>query len=225
MRFSGMRGNRLRAAAALMVAALAALALYGYLKGLEERTAKNGPLLRVAAAAVDIAAGQRLEADSIDWRAMPERYVMGGMLQTGVENRIARRDIGKGELLLSGDLSPSGDAGSIALRLAPGTRGYPLPLEGAALPAAALQPGDRLDILAVQDESSDTILEGVILLDLLGSEPASSTGGALPGLGGSSGFALLQLEPDEAERLARAASRENGSLVLVICPLEKGISK
>ncbi len=222
MRLSGLRGYRLRAAAALVVAGLAALALYGYLKELEERTAKNGPLLRVAVAAVNIPAGRRLESDCMDWQAMPERYVMGCMLRTGAENRVALHDIAKGDLLLESDLASAGNAGSIALRLPPGTRGYPLPLERTSLPAVALQPGDRLDVLAVHDEKSDTILEGVALLDLVGLEPATSSGGGLPGLSGSgsSGFVILQLTPDEAERLARAANRESGSIILIICPLE-----
>ncbi len=221
MRLSLPRGSRLRTAAVLVSAALAALALYSYLKSLEERTAVSGPLLRIAVAATDIAAGTRIDAGAVDWRAMPERYITGGMLTAGVEGRVARHDLARGELLLEGDLSASGEAGSIALRLAPGTRGYPLPLEGMALPAGGLHAGDRLDVVAVQDESAETILERVVLLDLVGGESASG-GGSLPGIAGSSnGYAVLQLRPEEAEDLARAACRQSGSIVLVICPLEK----
>ena len=224
MRLSGLRGYRLRAAAALLVAGLAALALYGYLKGLEERTAKNGPLLRVAVAAVNIPAGRRVEPDCVEWRLMPEHYAMGCMLRADAANRVARHDIAKGDPLLESDLASPGDAGSIALRLPPGARGYPLPLERTSLPADALQPGDRVDVLAVEDEKSDTILEGVTLMDLVGLESAPDSGGGLAGLGNanSSDFAILQLTPEEAERLACAANRESGSIVLIICPLENG---
>ncbi len=222
MRLSGVRLSRLRAAAALVVAGLAALALYGYLKGLEERTAKGGALLRVAAAAADIPAGRRIEESSVQWIPMPESYVAGGMVQGEVAGRVARHTIAKGELLLAGDLSPGGDAGSVAVRLAPGTRGYPLPLDRVSLPAGALEPGDRLDILAVSEGECEAILESVPLLDLLGAGEASS-GGALPGItGSSSGFAVLELTPGEAERLARAAAPETGGIVLVICSLEEG---
>ncbi len=223
MRFSVLRGYRLRAAAALLVASLAALALYGYLKGLEERTAKNGPLLRVAVAAVNIPAGRHVGPDCVEWRAMPERYAMGCMLKADAGNRVALHEIAQGDLLLESDLASPGDAGSIALRLPPGARGYPLPLERTSLPTAALDPGDRVDVLAVEDEQSDTILEAVALLDLVGLESAPDSSAGLPGLssGSSSGFAILQLTPDEAERLARAANRESGSIVLIICPLER----
>ncbi len=222
MRLSGVRLSRLRTAAALVVAGLAALALYGYLKGLEQRTAKGGALLRVAVAAADIPAGLRIEPSSVQWLPMPENYLAGGMLQGEVEGRVARHAIAKGELLLAGDLSPGSEAGSIALRLSPGTRGYPLPLDRVSLPEGALEPGDRLDVLAVADGKCEAILEAVHLLDLLGSEGRSS-GGALPGVtGGSYGFAVLELTPGEAEHLARAAAPESGEIVLVICPLEDG---
>ncbi len=222
MRLSGMRGNRLRMAAALAVAGLAALALYGYLRGLEERTAKAGPLLQVAVAASDIQAGQCIGSDCIEWRAMPERYLTGGMLGSGVEDRIALHDIDRGELLLASDLSSGNDAGSIALRLPPGTRGYPLPLDRTSLPTGALQPGDRLDVLAAEGDSSELILESVALLDLISAAGASADS-ALPGVAGTgSGFAILQLSPDEAERLGRYAGADSSYIILVICPLERG---
>ncbi len=220
MRLSGMRGNRLRVAAALVVAGLAAIALYGYLRGLEERTAKGGPLLQVAVAAADIRAGQRIRSDCVEWTAMPERYLTGGMLRSGVENRVALHDIGRGELLLAGDLSSGVDAGSVALRLPPGRRGYPLSLERISLPAGALQPGDRLDVLVADGEACELILEEVVLLDLLNPEGAGSS---LPGASVTgAGFAVLQLTPDEAERLGKAAGAESASIILVICPLERG---
>ena len=222
MRISLLRTSRVKALVALAIAALSVISLYGYLKSLEDRTAKNGPLQHIVIAAVDIPQGKQIQADWLEYRPMPSKYLLPTMITDtgGLKGCLTLHEVKRGEPLLESDLADTSDSGSIALRLPQGYRGFPLPLKNTPLPVSSLKPGDRVDVLAASDEKgSTTILEAVILLDIVESLPdQEGIGPAQYVSSDSSGYAILQLKPSEAERLAEVIKGNFSSIILTICP-------
>ncbi|MHB8780550.1 MAG: Flp pilus assembly protein CpaB [Candidatus Geothermincolia bacterium] len=221
MRIPSIRHPRTRAALSLVTATLAGLTLFSYLRGVESRTARMGPLVRYLVAAEDIGTGHRVTNDSLAWDEMPGNYLPGGMLleAEAALGRVVRREVAAGEPLLASDLSPAG-GGDLSMLLATGERACGLPLERISFPSAVCRSGDQVDILAAGPGGCETVLAGVTVLGVVADAGSQSASPLQQGYGGS-GYLLLRVTEREAEDLAAAVAADEMTILLALCPWER----
>jgi|YNPNPStandDraft_1061719.scaffolds.fasta_scaffold14229_5 Flp pilus assembly protein CpaB len=224
-----LRLSRFYLAAAILLAVLGSLMLYGYLHRLEMRVARNGRIIRVPVAGTDIAAGSVISPDMLLERDFPDIYLLPAMMARGEEvvGRTALRDISAGEPLLRDSLSATSEGGRAALLLGPGRRAYPVDLQDNVVPLGDLRAGDRVDVIFVPPQGAAvTVLRSAQVLCLPiystpgegGAEQAEALlqGSTSPWRQDPGGQLLLSVAPEEAETLAEA--EERGRLVISVCP-------
>jgi Flp pilus assembly protein CpaB len=141
----------------LVAVALAGLAASAIATGAPpvDGAASPGPLRRVAVATGDFERGHRLAGDDVDWRDLPNTAVPPARA-SDTEGRIVIEPITKGEVIVEARLGPEGAHGTAAL-LPPDTRAIAIPL---SLGAPPLEIGDRVDLLATLDVSSEEAATG-----------------------------------------------------------------
>jgi pilus assembly protein CpaB len=106
-----------------------------------------GPARSVVVAAAPIGAGQALDAEAVTVAEWPARLVPADAVTGPTEGRVAVLPMGAGEVVVESRLAPGGVRGPAAL-LPPRTRALAVPQVAGGL---ALEPGDRVDVLAVVD--------------------------------------------------------------------------
>ncbi len=217
------RSSRAFLVSAALLAVLGSLMLYGYLHGLEARTARNGELLSIPVASVPIPAGTVITGEMLEPVDFPGLYVLPTMLlDVGrAAGMVALHDMAAGDPILETSVSANGQGGRAALMLDEGRRAYPLALAENQVPLSDLRAGDRVDLIFVPPEGrASVILHAVAILCL----PAGSGEQAETLFEGASGFEaastenlLLSLTPDETETLAQA--EEQGRVIITVCPV------
>lgn len=219
-----LRSSASLLAAAVVLAALGCLMLYGYLSGLEARVARDGRIITLPVARVPIAAGSIIREEMLQAVDFPDVYLLPTMLADPAEacGAVALTDIRPGDPLLAGSVSSGAQGGRASLMLEAGRRAYPLGVADNRVPLEELCAGDRVDLVFIPPEGrASVILHSVTVLCLPpgGSEQRQGwdASGALPSFeSGSPGHVLLSLTPDEAETLAEA--EERGRVLLAVCP-------
>ncbi len=224
-----LRVSRIYLTAAILLALLGSLVLYGYLRGLERRVARNGRIMALPVAGTDIAAGSVITRGMLLEVDFPDIYLLPTMMAISEEivGRTALRDISAGDPILRDSLSETSEGGRAALLLGTGRRAYPIDLQENTVPLSDLRAGDRVDVIFVPPEGSAvTVLRSAPVLCLPRSaviETAAASrpdpllqGTAFPAQGQTEGHLLLGVAPEEAETLAEA--EERGRLVISVCP-------
>jgi Flp pilus assembly protein CpaB len=220
-----LRSSKAFLTGAVLLAVLGSLMLYGYLRGLEMRVARDGNLIGLPVARVPIDAGSVIREEMLQAVGFPDLYVLPTMLVDVNEaaGMVALHDIEAGDPLLSTSVSARGQGGRAALMLDPERRAYPLDLQENQVPLAELRAGDRVDLIYVPPEGrASVILHSAPVLCLPGQaqpQPQGMTGGIPSYEAGSPGHLLLSLTPDETETLAEA--EERGRVVLAVCPIAR----
>lgn len=196
-----MRRRRPRASGvlvflSLVLAASATLALRGHLARLEARAAATGPGVPVVVAASALSRGDVLGTSMVRVEELQPSAVPTDVL-TNVEEvsgRTLAADVASGEPITGLRLAPAG--GPIAALVPEGFRAVPVRV---SLPAAAVAPGDRVDVIATfvaANAHTETVAAEVEVLRVL-------QGSTLEGGEGATVFVLVT--QDAAERLAFAA--------------------
>ena len=219
------RASRVYAAASLACAALAGAAANAYLGHVAAASGLNGPDLAVVAARSDVARGAILRTDQLGVTHVPEAFAPPGALArvSQAAGRVALAALAPGEVVTETRLGRVRE-GPVASLTPEGLRAFAVPT---SLPAGALAPGDRVDVLATYGSGqphTETVVSGVQVLLVLGPSPGggSGSGGQSSGAAldaasagaGSSVTLVLLVSPDEEERLAFAAAFANISVAI-----------
>lgn len=210
MRRARPRSSRILLAVSIALAALATVALRGYLSRLEARAGVGGETLPVVVAGVDLKRGAVVGPSMVEARSVPARYRPPGALAgpAQVVGRVLAADVVTGEALTAARLAPPG--GPVAALVPQGFRAFPLP---AGIPPGSLAAGDRVDVLATYPTGqpySETVVTGAEVLRVIDHGAFADQG---PGA-----TVLLLVGPEAAERLAHATAF--AEISLAVAPAE-----
>lgn len=212
------RGAALLALLAFACAAGAFVVVSGYARKLEALRPAVGAPVPIVVAAADIARGAQLTAAMVEVATIPSAFAPPGALRepSEVEGRILLAPLAAGEVVTATRLA-SPRAGPVAALVPPGFRAF---VVAAALPPRAVHAGDRVDVLATYGGPrpyTDTVAEGVEVLQVITEAGAVSFAGPAPAEAGAR--LVLLVAPDLAERLAHASVF--GDLTVAIAPAEE----
>jgi pilus assembly protein CpaB len=133
-----------------------------------------------------------------------------------VVERVARVSIFKGEAIVPGRLAPAGTTAGIEVKIAPGKRAMAVRIDDVTGLSGLMQPNSRVDVLVTLRDENDAA--GRIAKLFMSNMRVLSVGSQVErGADGqpiTAASAMLEVTPEEAERLA-VAMRE-GSIQLVL---------
>jgi Flp pilus assembly protein CpaB len=197
---------------AISVVAIVLLAMSGIWRAIHQAPA--GKFIKVVAAVHDIPAGTRLGFLSVKYLDVPKEFATHAMVLSlnDINERVTRTFVPAGEPILFSDLFPGHDG--LSVNLENDERAITLQLNDDALVDHAIQPDDRVDILAVSNHEGQrytkTICQDARVLmsapkeQLLAKRMASSTNNKI----------TLAVTPQLAELVTEAA--ETGKVRLVL---------
>lgn len=200
---------------------VAAIAAYGVYLTIEGAKAKNRVVTApVVVAAADLPEGATIERTSVVTGQWPVPTIPAGAFGTvdSVVGRVTRVAVFKGEPIVPGRLAPSGTGPGLEVKITPGKRAMALRINDVAGISGLIQPNSRVDVMVVMTRPGEAkdrqqvaklFMENMRVLSV-GTEVQRGADGKPI----SAATATLEVTPDEAERLAIAASQ--GSIQLVL---------
>ncbi|MEX2267674.1 MAG: Flp pilus assembly protein CpaB [Acidimicrobiia bacterium] len=223
-------GNRrtLIAAAAIVLAAAAGFAVFFYVSGADQRAEDQVELVEAFVAAQDIPKGMSGDAALAEGLITADRVLRGSVPAAAVKDsgllsgKVAASTIQAKQFITEQSfVQPSeGGGGSLASSIGSGDKvAVTISVDPERGVANAIAPGDRVDVLVVDNTGATAILEAVKVL-AVGQETAASAGGTdgQPSpTAATSGLITFELRPDEA--LAVVSANKNGTLYLTLRPL------
>ena len=202
---------------AVLVAALATFGVYRVLQA--TKASARVATQPVVVAAADIAEGQVIERPMLTTIQWPVGTVPVGAYGTldSVLTRVARIPVFKGEAIVPGRLAPTGTGAGIEVKITPGKRAMGIRVSDVSGVSGLLQPNSRVDVLvAIREEGKNSskqvaklFMENMRVLSV-GSEIQRGPDGRAV----NATTASLEVTPEEAERLAIAATQGQIQLVL-----------
>jgi pilus assembly protein CpaB len=209
MRRRRPRASRVLVLLSLLLASSATLALRGYLTRLEARAASVGPGIPVVVATSALGRGTVLSPAMVRIAETPSGALPTDVFRAveEISGRTLASDVGAGEPITALRLAPPG--GPVAALVPEGFRAVPVSV---SLPAGALTPGDRVDVLATfvaANAHTETVATEVEVLRVL--EARGVEGGV-----GATVFVLVT--PETAERLAFAGVHADLSVAVAPPP-------
>lgn len=206
--------------AAAAAAALSALIVFAYLRGITARVAQSGRLVELVVAARDLGGGEVLDGSSLQLVPFPDRYLLPGTFTelSPLTGRRLSHPVRQGEPILESALL-SGGMEELQESVAPGFRAFPLPQEAVNFPLSFLPPRGRVDILFVEGSMARLGLENVRVLS---AAPAAESGGSSwetpSGLSSSAKDICLLLEVTPEEACLLAAALKEGGVEVILRP-------
>ena len=204
----------------LIVAVLiAAGSAWGAYRVLVNMRASNRVITRsVVVAAQDINEGASLTANALALAELPIAAIPAGAFSEtdSVVERVARVPIFKGEAIVPGRLAPIGTTPGIEVKISPGKRAMAVRIDDVTGLSGLMQPNSRVDVLVtLRDESSSTgRISKLFMSNMRVLSVGSQVERGADGTAITAASAMLEVTPEEAERLA-VAMRE-GSIQLVL---------
>ena len=198
---------------------IAALATFGVYRVLENTKASSRIATRpLVVAAKNIPEGTAIDRTSLSVREWPVATVPAGAFAStdSLIGRVTRVAVFEGEPLVPGRLAPSGTGPGIEVKITPGKRAMALRINDVAGVSGLIQPNSRVDVLVnIRNEAKDgklvskLFMENMRVLSVGTAVERDAEGKAI-----QAATAALEVTPQEAERLAIAASQ--GSIQLVL---------
>lgn len=147
---------------ALVVAIVVALLVQITLGG--KKPAVQEARVEVLVAAKDLGIGRELKEGDIIWQAWPEALLVGGAIVRqkdqkpldAMKGRLAR-NVGKGELMMSGALLGESKGNFVAASLDPGMRAVAISVKAASMVGGFIGPGDYVDVIMTYKMSIDSL--------------------------------------------------------------------
>jgi pilus assembly protein CpaB len=161
----------------------------------------------VAAAAIDIPFGTRIEPRHVVMIQMLKDSAPQGVFpaSAAVEGKIARAPIMKGEILLDGRFADAGEGSTLATVITENMRAVSVRVNDVVGVAGFLLPGNRVDVVSAyrdgQETRSETIVQNVKVLAV---DQTAATEKNEPVVVRA---VTLEVTPADAEKLALAAER------------------
>jgi pilus assembly protein CpaB len=198
---------------------IAALATFGVYRVLENTKASSRIATRpLVVAAKNIPEGTAIDRTSLSVREWPVATVPAGAFASAdsLIGRVTRVAVFEGEPLVPGRLAPSGTGPGIEVKITPGKRAMALRINDVAGVSGLIQPNSRVDVLVqIRNDAKDgrlvskLFMENMRVLSVGTAVERDAEGKAI-----QAATAALEVTPQEAERLAIAASQ--GSIQLVL---------
>lgn len=230
------RGRLVAIAVALVAALLAAYLVRGLLRtspppqvgeANQPVVVETTPMTEVLVAAKNLNIGEKLGGFSLEWRSWPRSAVAEGMITRGdqpdaiasFEGSRARLPISVGEPILNVKIVKPEDRGFMSAILPQGMRAVSIGISERTGVSGFILPNDRVDIILTQrsgsgtgsrNVSSETVLSNVRVLAI--NQTLREQDGAAAIVDGRT--AVLELEPEQAEILARIETSGELSLAL-----------
>jgi Flp pilus assembly protein CpaB len=220
------RSSRLYLAGSVCAAVLAGLLVHGGLEGVGSASAGAGPQVAVVVAGQDVSRGTPLQPSALHVVRIPSAFAPPGAV-SGIRQaagRVALTDLAHGEVVTQTRLARV-RAGPVASLVPQGLRAFAVPT---SLPSGSVAAGDRVDVLGTfgaggaGQPHTETVVEGVEVLLVLGDRDPAIGGGSALGLDASAAGAgstvtlIVLVGPDDEERLAYARAFAN--LEVAIAP-------
>jgi pilus assembly protein CpaB len=198
---------------------IAALATFGVYRVLENTKASSRIATRpLVVAAKSLPEGSAIDKTALSVREWPVATIPAGAFSSpdSLIGRVTRVAVFEGEAIVPGRLAPSGTGPGIEVKITPGKRAMALRINDVAGVSGLIQPNSRVDVLVqIRNEANDgrliskLFMENMRVLSVGTSVERDAEGKAI-----QAATAALEVTPEEAERLAIAASQ--GSIQLVL---------
>jgi pilus assembly protein CpaB len=174
------------------------------------------PEKSVVAAGMDLLPGTKLGPESIKVIQLPLESVPSTAIDLEkAEGRVLLVPVVAGELILEPKLAPPGTEGGLSALVSPGKRAMTIRVDEMLGVTGLIVPGSYVDVLATMedtqgrnlDATTKTILQNIKVLPSLGKSGGDKKES-------SSSMVTLEVDPEEAEKLALAAHRGRLQLAL-----------
>jgi Flp pilus assembly protein CpaB len=227
MRRRSSRPSWIFLSASVVLAVVAGLMVYSFLRRLEVRAGQSGPRIPVLVLARDVTRGTPIAPGHLSVVQMPEAYVPPRPLSrvSQAAGRVALGDLLKGEVVTDHRLARV-RAGPVASLVPEGLRAFAVPT---SLPAGTVRAGDHVDVLATfasGQPHTEVVVSGVEVLFVLrggefggGVDEQSGLDAAAAGSSPSTTLIILVAQEQE-EQLAFARAFAN--LEVAIAPAYEG---
>jgi pilus assembly protein CpaB len=201
---------------AVLVAAASTFGVYRIIGNM--RASERVVTQSVVVAAQDVSEGAALTREALTVTELPLVAIPAGAFVSvdSVIERVARVAIFKGEAIVPGRLAPAGTTAGIEVKISPGKRAMAVRIDDVTGLSGLMQPNSRVDVLVtLRDEEnaagriSKLFMSNMRVLSVGAQVERGTDGQAI-----TAASAMLEVTPDEAERLA-VAMRE-GSIQLVL---------
>jgi pilus assembly protein CpaB len=198
---------------------IAALATFGVYRVLENTKASSRIATRsLVVAAKNLPEGSAIDRTALSVREWPVATIPAGAFASAdsLIGRVTRVAVFEGEPIVPGRLAPSGTGPGIEVKITPGKRAMALRINDVAGVSGLIQPNSRVDVLVnIRNDAKDgrlvskLFMENMRVLSVGTAVERDAEGKAI-----EAATAALEVTPQEAERLAIAASQ--GSIQLVL---------
>jgi Flp pilus assembly protein CpaB len=223
-------GNRrtLIAAAAIVLAAAAGFAVYFYTSGADQRAQDRVELVPAFVAVADIPKGMTGDAALSEGLIVAEEVLRGSIPPAAIDDsglitgKVAAATIQAKQFITAESFvaAAEGGGGSLASAIGGSDKvAVTISVDAERGVAHSIAPGDRVDILVVDNGAANVLLEAVKVL-AVGQETAASAGGTegeASATAATSGLITFELRPDEA--LAVVNANKNSTVYLTLRPL------
>ena len=213
-----MFGNSRYSIVLVIALLVAGGATFGVYRIITEMRASNRVVTQpVVIAAEDIAEGAALTPSKLSITQLPAAAVPTGAYSStdSLISRVARIPIFKGEAIVPGRLAPEGTTAGIEVKITPGKRAMAVRIDDVAGISGLIQPNSRVDVLVtIADQTNTGRISKLFMSNMRVLSVGTNVQRGADGTPINAATATLEVDPDEAERLA-VASRE-GSIQLVL---------
>jgi Flp pilus assembly protein CpaB len=203
--------------AAIVVAAGATYGVYKLLQ--HNRESARIATVPVVVSLVDLPEGATIDRNMVTANPWPVPTIPAGAFSTpdSVVGRVTRVAVFKGEPIVPGRLAPVGTGPGLEVKITPGKRAMALRINDVAGISGFIQPNSRVDVMVTLTNTKDgkaqqvakLFMENMRVLSVGHEVQRDAQGKPI-----NAATATIEVTPEEAERLAVAASQ--GSIQLVL---------
>ena len=199
---------------AVVVALVAAGAIYSYLNSVQDRAYNNAKLVKVYRVEKDVQKGlpgeQAIDQDYVKSGDIPQKYRPTTALTdiNAIRGKVALNNLSTGQIVVDGMfVEPRAATVSFAQRIPPGQVAVTVSVDTVRGVAGFVVPGDQVDLLASAPDGERYLFQNVNVL-AVGSTPApqpgeNTTAAATPTAGG--GLMTFAVPPLAAAKIAIAS--------------------
>jgi len=226
-------GNRrtLIAAAAIILAAAAGFLVYFYVAGADQRAQDQVDLVQAYVATSDIPKGMSGDAAFADGLIDAQEVLRGSVPASAVtdasvlDGKVASTRISAKQFITEQSFVAPAEGGGGSLAASIGDRGrvaVTISVDAERGVANQIAPGDRVDILVVNEGAANYILSNVKVLSVGQETAATAAGGnGQPSVDAAkSGLITFELTPEDAAQVV--AANRSGTLYLTLKPITSG---
>lgn len=216
--------------AAVVIAAVAAVAAYSYLNGVQRRAYNNATLVKVFVVKKDVKKGQpgeqAIDGGFVGSSEMPQKFRPGNALTdlNAIRGKVALTNLSANQVLVDGQfVDPKVATVSFAQRIPAGQVAVTVQVDQVRGVANLVVPGDKVNIMTLNPDAH-VLFQNVNVL-AVGTTPAPQAGENAPAQSQAnaqqqqnSGLITFAVPPAAAEKIALAASGGGTGLYLTLVP-------